>query len=258
MDWDVGGGGHEWYNRRVSMLNSIFRSLLGGGLALCFVAAPVVSAAAEPEAATPKDPPPPQEMGVVVIKAVKVDAEVKIDGEAVGTTPVPGPWTLSAGSHTVEVDGKVSKVSVTAGGRHVLNFGTERVAPERVAPAPVRESRIVHTGPGFSLTKAGYALGGVGVLALGAGIYFGLDATDLADQASGLDRADAGNSRADQRALSDDAERSAFLSNVSLGFAGAAILGSAAMIVLASDSPLSGKPVYITPTPVGVSVGGLF
>lgn len=219
-------------------------------------------ALAAPPATPPAEPtaipqPVAQKMGVLILKALQPGLEVKIDGETVGTTPVPGPWTIPVGKHTVQVGADTATVVAVAGGRHTLRFGTPKAAPKQAA-APVRETKIVHTGPGFSLATAGYALGGVGVLALGAGVFFGLDANDLADQASGLDRADPSASRAQQQGLSDDAGRSAFLSNVSLGLAGAALLGGAAMLFLASDGPFNGRPVYITPTATGVNLGGSF
>lgn len=189
------------------------------------------------------------EMGVLVIEGGAADTPVTIDGQAVGALPLPGPWTLPPGNHEVVVGGKKHTVKVTAGKEARLNVGAKGARAAALAEQPVV---YVHK-PGFSLATAGYVAGGLGVAALGLGVYFGLDADDLAQQANDLDRRNPSNSRDDQDKLSSDAERSAFTANLLYGVGGVLVAGGAVMFLLSSDGPLS-----VAATPGGLVVGGRF
>jgi hypothetical protein len=221
--------------------------------------APAVDA---PAVDAPATPPPPRTMGTLLIEAGRDGVPVIVDGADIGRTPLPGPWTLPPGPHTVVLRPEGASpekhdVQIPVGGEVRLEVLTAPVAPAAVvAPEPAVE--VVHTGPGFSLANAGYVAAGVGVAALGAGVFLGLDAQSKADEAADLDRRDPGNSRADLEALADDADASALWANVAYGVGGVALLGGAAMIVFASDGPLSRAPVRVTPLPAGAALGGTF
>jgi hypothetical protein len=62
-------------------------------VALCLVSA----------VAWAKPPPPGGVPGTLVINSVTPGAEVYVDGEKVGDTPLPGPLPLAAGEHTIKV-----------------------------------------------------------------------------------------------------------------------------------------------------------
>ncbi len=224
-------------------------------------AAPVVDAPVADEAA-PARALPPRTMGTLQLDAARDGVPVIVDGVDIGRTPLPGPWTLPPGPHTVVLRPEGAspekyEVQIPAGGEVRLEVLTQAAAPAPVvAPEPAVE--VVHTGPGFSLATAGYVAAGIGVAALGAGVYLGLDAQSTADEAADLDRRDPRNSRADLEALADDADAAALWANVAYGVGGVALLGGAAMILLASDGPLSRAPVRVTPLPAGAAVGGSF
>ncbi len=224
---------------------------------------PAVAPAQAEAAAVPSEAAVlPRGMGTLRLRAKRDGVPVFVDDAAIGFTPLPGPWTLLPGPHTIELrpaggTNERHAVHIEVGVEVVLDVAQAVVeAPVAVVEVP---ARIVHTGPGFSLATAGYVTAGVGVLALGAGIVLGLDASTKADDAAALDRRDPRNSRADVQSLSDDADRAALWANVSYGVAGVALIGGAALAIFAHDGLLARRPpVMITPMPAGAAVGGVF
>jgi len=196
------------------------------------------------------------EMGVLLVEGGEPGAAVSIDGQAVGALPLPGPWTLPAGAHTVLIGTSSHAVKVAAGAPSRLKLGGARGGGTAAGAA---DQPVVVVGrPGFSLATAGYIAGGLGVVALGLGVYFGLDASDLADQAKALDRSDPAHTRAELDGLASDAEHQAFTANLLYGAGGVLLASGAALFLLSSDGPLSGAPVAVTPAPGGLVVGGRF
>jgi hypothetical protein len=53
--------------------------------------------------ATAAPPPDAKNAGTLVIQATTLGAEVFVDGERIGTTPLPGPISLSPDEHTLKV-----------------------------------------------------------------------------------------------------------------------------------------------------------
>ncbi len=205
---------------------------------------------------------PAREMGTLVLKTGVDGATVHVDGAEIGQTPLPGPWMLPAGRHRVVVrPGDAAPASadvdVPAAGEAVVEL-LPRV--EARAPAPVADEaavRVVQTGPGFSMATAGYVTAGVGLAAAAAGTFFLIDAQTKADEASGLNRET--NERADLERLVDDVDRADFYGKVFVGVGVGALLGGAAMVLLASDGPLSAAGgVMVGPAPGGAVVGGRF
>ncbi|MEZ4467115.1 MAG: hypothetical protein R3F43_22365 [bacterium] len=193
-------------------------------------------------------------MGSLVIEGGAPGTPVTVDGQAVGALPLPGPWTLPAGEHTVTIGSDERRVQVAAGQLAEVKLGkAAQGAGPKAAPIPAEPEIITRHIPGFPLAKAGYGVAGAGALALGLAVFFGLDADDLAGQARDLDRADPANTRADQHDLARQAEHSAFLANVLYGTGGVLLAGGAALILLGSDGPLA-----VAPSPGGVVVGGRF
>ncbi len=197
--------------------------------------------------------------GTLVIDTPVEGAEVQIDGVLAGVTPLPGPWTLPAGAHTVSVTApgqppKTFSVTIQAGKQSKV-----AVLQPAEAPAPVAavEQRVVHTGPGFSLSTAGYVTAGIGLAAIGAGVYFGLSADDSASQARALSPQDPGATRAGQQGLIDDADRAAFTANLLYGVGGAAVLAGAALALWAPDGLLA-SGVTVSPTLQGAALVGRF
>lgn len=200
------------------------------------------------------------QVGTLRLDTRHAGAPVFIDGVAVGVAPLPGPWTLPVGAHTVEVrpQGRAAlsgQVEVVAGAEAALALEPP-VAGAKGEPSLVH-TVVVHTGPGFSLVTASYVAFGLGLAAGGGAAYFGLQANAAAEDAGGLDPADPKNTRGAQRTLMADAERSALKANVLGGLGGVAVVSGVALLLLATDGPLGGD-VAVTPTTEGLSVGGVF
>lgn len=236
----------QWYKRPVRALLSLPMCVL-----LALAPAGVLAQTA------------PKETGTLSVVVNRDGVPVFIDGEPVGESPLPGRWALKPGRHEVEARPagaapvRQSIEVVRAGHAEVRLEVAEPVvaAPEPAAP---EEVEVVHTGAGFSLATAGYVTAGLGIAAAGAGIAFGLSATGSADDAAALDRQDPTNSRADQEALVDDAERSAFLANLSYGVGAVLVASGVAMILLARDGPLAPRETFVQPTATGGALGGRF
>lgn len=224
-------------------------------LPLPTLAAPDAAADAAAETAAAR------EMGTLRLIGASAGVPVTIDGKAAGETPMPGPWTLPAGTHTVELrpaGGQpiVREVQVAAGQEAQVVVGAVRAptpTPEDPEVPPAVEAATA--GPPFSLATAGYITAGVGVAALGAGVALGLAADSAADDAFAVTPPD--GTRAEQQALIDDADAMAFWSNVAYGTGGVLLLGGAAMALLASDGLLSGS-ASVLPTGNGAVVMGAF
>ncbi|MBU0554253.1 hypothetical protein KKF91_21610 [Myxococcota bacterium] len=184
------------------------------------------------------------EMGTLQIKAGVAGVALFLDGERIGESPFNAPWALTPGPHTLEARPEGAAVESRA---FEIKAGQVTVVSVLAAP-PVKAAthaepkiKVVHTGPGFSLAMTSYGLMGLGGVAAGLGVLYGISANDKAATARGLDKAL--YARADQLALVEDADGYAFYSNLSFGAAGALLLGGAALLYFASDSPLSaGEP----------------
>lgn len=202
----------------------------------------------------------PTQTGTLSLKTGATGAPVAIDGQVVGVAPLPGPWTLPAGEHTIEVrpkGGAPEQVTVTvvAGQTSEVELARQAVAPVPEVPVGPRE-RVVHTGAGFSLATAGYITTGVGLAVGATALLFGLNANSKADEARKLDKADPANERSDQLALVDEADRAALIANVSLGLGSVLTVAGVSLVLLAADGPLG--PLSVAPAPGGLTVGGAF
>lgn len=199
--------------------------------------------------------------GTFRLKTGSRGASVLIDGSPVGVTPLPGPWTLPPGAHTVELRPKSgpsvkAAFTIAIGQEAQVELLAAESATDAASDAPIAgPQRVIYSGPGFSLATAGYITAGVGVASGALAVLFGLQANSKADEARGLDKADRTLTRADQQRLADDADQAALLCNVTMGVGVVAGLSGAAMILLASDGPLG---ISWSPAPGGAVVGGRF
>ena len=197
--------------------------------------------------------------GTLRLKTGSRGATVLIDGSPVGVTPLPGPWTLAPGSHTIELKPKgaasvKAAFTIAAGQEALVELLAAAMPAESATEAPIAgPHRVIYSGPGFSLATAGYITAGVGVASGALAVLFGLQANSKADEARGLDKADRTLTRADQQRLADDADQAALLCNVTMGVGVVAGLSGVAMILLASDGPLG---LSWAPAPGGAVVEG--
>ncbi|MCA9539633.1 MAG: PEGA domain-containing protein [Myxococcales bacterium] len=218
------------------------------------------AALVQPAAAEPA--PAAQQMGTLRIETPQAGVTVLIDGKPIGRTPLPGPWTLPAGAHQVELRPpsgapEAHTVNLVAGGTVGVGAPTApdpaavaEPEPEPVVAEPVAPAQ----SGGISRALIGYITAGVGVAAIGAGVYFGLAANSAADDANALEKR--ASTRAAQQSLVDDADRFAFLSNVSFGVGGVALAAGAALVLFAEDGLLADTGVGIGPG--AVTLGGTF
>lgn len=166
------------------------------------------------------------ETGTIVIQGAPTGETVQVDGAPIGQVPLPGPWTLSAGSHDVKIGDRSQTVTVPAGKEITVAYAAAAApAPEKTAVA------VATTADRFPVATAGYVGAGLGLAAIGAGVFFGLQSSDDPSEA----------------------ERSAVFANICYGIGGVLIAGGAAMIVWGSDGPLSASL-----TPGGAVIGGRF
>lgn len=95
-------------------------------------------------------------------------AEIRVDGRLVGTTPLPGPLVLAAGSRRIEatLDGRETSQEIdVVGGRAAELTLAIPPPPESAGPAPRAESPSLFTQWWFWTAIGGAVLGGV-VLAI--------------------------------------------------------------------------------------------
>ena len=228
--------------------------------------APAVEPAASVADSSPditSDPPKPM-MGSIVVHIEGDGVPIFIDGESVGTSPLPGPWFVRPGSHEVEArasgsESEQSTVQVTAGGTAQVSFDIAVKAPVTVeveVPEPTADDDVI-IEPAVSLATIGWVAAGFGTAAGVASVVFGLQALSSADEAESYDRRDADNSREGLGDIEHEGERAAFLSNITLGVAITGLALGGAMLFLASDGPFADE-YSLVPTASGAIVGGRF
>lgn len=167
--------------------------------------------------------------GTLIIQGAPDGETVIIDGAAVGQIPLPGPWTIEAGSHEVKIGARTQTVQVQAGKQVAVAYGAAPAPPPTVTKA--EPPKAVTAGERFPVATAGYVGAGVGLAAIGAGVFFSLQSSDDPSEA----------------------ERSAVLANICYGMGGVLLAGGAAMIIWGSDGPFSASA-----TPGGAVIGGRF
>ncbi len=181
--------------------------------------------------------------GTLLLKTDVKKGQVFVNQQLITSLPFPGPWTLMPGSYELELKndkGNLKKQSfkITANQQTELKIemGNKQAVRESIEE-PKETEKEVHIGAGFSLVKASYIIGSVGILALGYGAYAQLSAQDTMDQANTLDKAN--HSRSDQNQLVFDAEGSAFTSKLALASGSIAVVSAIAMMLWSKDGFLS-------------------
>ncbi|MGK0361998.1 MAG: hypothetical protein ACI9U2_004318 [Bradymonadia bacterium] len=166
--------------------------------------------------------------GTVLIQGAPSGSPVSIDGKSIGETPLPGPWTLTAGLHEVKIGARTQQVTVAAGGQAKVAYAVGPAAPTKA------ETAALQAATRFPVVTAGYVGAGAGVLVVGAGLFFGLsDADGVSKQ-----------------------EANAVFANIGYGIGGVLLAGGVAMIIWGDDGASSS--VGIAPTLGGAVIGGSF
>ncbi len=178
-------------------------------------------------------------------------SEVKVDGERLANQEWAIPFPIDPGPHTLSFGAPRHKthdqsVMITAPGVVSLAVDPLEAETETTAPAPLGAPQPspapasptaappdATTGGGGSSRTLGWVIGGTGVVALGVGIGFALDAMSLKHQADAL----CPNKQCTPhgKSLIDDASTAATIATV--GFAvGVVGLGAGAWLVLRPTS----------------------
>jgi len=173
-------------------------------------------------------PPTP---GRLVVSVDPPGARVLLDGELVGTSPVPD-LEVAEGTHEVRIERKgylpeTHTVEVSRGGQasvKVALYALPALPEPGAGQGPTTTAATPPTGSSAALRYSGWALVGIAALAVGVGATYGVLALDRAsayDQAGPLADRDATKEKGEGHALLADV---ALGSALALGIAGGALL----------------------------------
>ena len=168
--------------------------------------------------------------------------------QAASTAPPTGPAPEQTGDQ--DADASVAPEPAPIGAAD--DDEDDRDQPvEEIAPSPWSTSRKVALGTGVA-----------GVLAVGAGVFFGLQAEGYKDDAAKLCPSNPCADADEANALSEKADSRALLANISYASGAALIIGATVLWFVGSPSDGNQDEVAITPqiTPafVGLGVSGTF
>ena len=206
--------------------------------------------------------------------------ELLLNNRPISTALFGVPFPVDAGQHelTARAPGRqtwssVVEVKGNADLRNVqiptLEESHEPVAPSASAatpppatgyfpatgPTPVPAASSALSTPGPDLTPV-YLLGGVGVVAVGAGVVFGVRASDQDEEAKELCPSDCRSRRGANK--NEAARTSALVANISYGVGAAALLTSAYLFFTATSSSESAASASDVQLGGGVRDGGGF
>lgn len=195
------------------------------------------------------------------IEAAEPGVEILVDGRSAGSTPLAAPILLDPGTHTVVARkgarAAVETVSLAQGQAEVSLRMQLRQEPAAARPRPAPRAPAPTPGPSTQRVLA-WVSGSAGVLALGVGTAFGLDARAKWRDA----KAHCPDGRcvaSDDLNRDDEARTSARISTVAFVGGGAALIGAAALWFTA---PREKKPLHaaavVGSNDVALLVGGAF
>lgn len=199
-------------------------------------------------------------------------AEVRVDAEAVGRSPLSLPVRVAGGTHTVEVflDGRKPErrdVTVLPQQRIHLDFAlVPIVAPAPAAPAPrpstppsAKEPPPAVSDTGSGQRIAAYAIGGAGLIGVGIGVVFAVMGQN--EHLDAVTTANAGD-RPKAESMESDANREKTIGYATLGASGAAALGGIILLMTAPSATVtraaSHLSPWVSPSSGGFSIEGAF
>jgi hypothetical protein len=189
-------------------------------------------------------------------RAIPVDGGSYVIG---GRAPGHEQWSTTA---TVPAEG--GHISVDVPKFKVVDILI--VAPEAEEPAAEEDDDellpVEAPSPFTARRKIGLGVGGVSLVALGAGIVLGLQASDLYSDADALcPDTSCGTNASAANALSSRAHDKALVANISFGVAAAAAITAGILWFTgapdAESAPVALAPL-VTPTTAGLAVAGRF
>jgi hypothetical protein len=191
---------------------------------------------------------PDRYRGAIELSCAVSGAEVLLDGQKIGETPLAGPLTdLPAGLHTLEI----KKLHHQTFSREVLiPVGKTKPVVAMLPEQLVKQARVP-----FYKDWMFWTFTGVGLVGIALGAFLNVDAATLQDNAdalrqANLRRASSEQNKADSRYLG---------AYISYGIGGAGLLAAGVVAILAlarGDEPASdtAPKVVIAPTPAGAGM----
>jgi hypothetical protein len=205
---------------------------------------------------------------------------IKRDGDPIDAAALSSPLPVDPGAHTITAEAPGYKpfrtdVKIAQGGRRYVVVPSLDKVPAPVAvtvPPPPHESTVVVdepvqavATPRYVITqetwsgsrKAAVGIGAVGVVALGAGVYFGLRSNDLEQRANEICPSTQCDDKEGLR-LNDDAQKNALRANIALIGGGAAVAGAAVLWFVGGPAERSVIAPAIGPDHIGATLAGRF
>jgi hypothetical protein len=206
-------------------------------------------------------------VGGVRVVAIPADAQLAIDGVAVADVDPDVLIRLEPGTHTIAAAkpgfaGKRIDIELAAGEQQTVRLALEAEGETASAAAAVESpsrspelagvARDEPERPGRTLRIAGIASAGVGVIALAAGVKFGLDASRLSDELDeeGQRLAESDEPWTDELLAKQDEGESARTKMIVFTAAGAVAIAAGAGLYILGSSKESGGEAALAITPV--------
>ena len=201
--------------------------------------------------------------GTLIVEVNLADAQILVNNEFVGTTPVK--MSVKPGKYEVKVERKkylpiTRLVAVEANQEAKVELKLllipGQIPDSQIVPALTRkpDEAPVQT---VQLSPLTWILGSATVVAAGTGLGFGLVARSqeraLRD---GYDSTT--NVYLGTRAQALEQNRNALVADVAFGIAGAALIGTVISVVVDATHPVVEVAPVVTPTAAGLTIGGTF
>ncbi len=190
-----------------------------------------------------------QPKGMLALEVNTPGLHVRVDGERVGITPLPGPLRLTAGLHKLQLDGEGIEPH-----EEMVN-----IAAGQTTETVVEVGEADSGGIEISTETVGWILVGVGGAALAgsavtAVLALGADG-DLQDCRDKPHPECAGTD--EEKSLADDVRSNALMTDILIG-AGVAVAATGVALLLFADEPdaQSEGSVYVAPTAEGGVMAG--
>lgn len=190
---------------------------------------------------------------------------VKLDGAPLGKAAWGASLPVDPGKHTLEASAPTKKTwtgDVEVGPEADKKSIEIPALADAPAPPPVTTTTTpgADTGTGSNKKMIGYVVGGAGIVVLGVGAVFGINAFSKWGERN--DNCPNGQCNAKAASLGDDARTSANIANVTVGV-GLVAIGVGTFLVLtapsekatASKAATIAKGVQVSPLPGGGFVG---
>jgi PEGA domain len=222
-----------------------------------------------------------REVATVRLDVEPEGAEIRVDGVAIGQSPLAGDLFLDPGDHRVSVsrtgyDGRTETIAATKGERQPLAIRLERsidAQPETTSPPPSERvppagDRVAGSSRGVPpKTVALVVEGAVAAVGLGVGVGFLLGRNSAVDErdrlrdelgTSGCSADPSSPACTDLRVANDRAERDGRLSAVGFVSAGVAALGFGATWLFWPEPSPDRPTVSVDPMRRTLTVSGRF